>query len=161
MAEDIIQPEEKPEGSAPISSEEMIYQKLASVDEERDIPPVDDLGIIDEQYQSLSNRMKESPKLSDMQTADKRLFPDLGYNHLNNIQVSRVFPDVYNPISRILVKDLIRNSDSDMRVAEAIATVNTSVSIGIDGEGRIDELGLAGVSHEENLEKEKTKNLGL
>ena len=139
-------------------SEEIIYQNMSAVEPELEVKD-DILGDEKTEYSSLKDRMNVSPKLTDMQTADKRLFPDLGYPHLNDVQVSRIFPDVYNPMSRILVKDLIRNSDENMRVAEAIATVNTAVSIAIDGEGRIDELGLAGVSHEENMEKEKNKGL--
>ena len=110
-------------------------------------------------HRSLSQRMADSPKLSDMQTFDRRLFPDLGYTHLNNLQLARIFPDSFNPLQNILIKDLLQRDDG-LTVGECIATVHTSATIAIDGEGRLDELGLAGVSHEETMVKEQNKMIG-
>ncbi len=119
---------------------------------------------------TLEERMETSPKLSDMQTADRRLNPDLGYRHLNIMQMSRVFPDVYNPLFRIMVKDLIRRSRAEknedgiakrMTVAEAIAYVNTALSMAIDGEARIDEINIMGRAIAEDVEKTKNSMGGM
>lgn len=94
-----------------------------------------------DEEQSLEERLEGGArKPSDLQVADKRLFPDLGVKHLNVQEAARIFPDNYNPLFRIQVKDLIKNTG--MSVAEAITYVNTSLSIGIDGEGRLDEIAL-------------------
>lgn len=113
----------------------------------------------DGEHDTLEERIEYSPKLTDMQVADRRLNPDLGYPHLNVIQMSRVFPDVYNSLFRIQVKHLIRHSlihsDKKLSVAEAIAKVNTALSIGIDGEGRIDEIKILGKAVEQSENKDK------
>ena len=147
-------PEEKkqPEGSD-------LFDQLASVTPEREISLEEDSG--GDGHRTLKERIEESPNLTDMQTADRRMFPDLGSPYLNYVQVSRIFPDVYNPMFRIMVKDIIKNTNSDVSVAEAIAKVNTACSIAIDGEGRIDVLGLAGVAHAEKMASEQNKGLAL
>lgn len=138
------------------------FGQLASIVPERLIDLPDEVKDEDIGHGTLKERMEAHPNLSDMQTADKRMFPDLGVRHLNTIQVSRVFPDIYNPFGRILVKDLLKNSNNgDMSVAEALADVNTSMSIAIDGEGRIDELGLIGKTTEMETEDKKLKGMGL
>ncbi len=91
---------------------------------------------------TLSQRMKLSPKLTDAQTFDLRLFPSMKKEWLEILQVSRVFPDTYNHLFRIFVKDLMRE-DKKITLAQAIAYVHTALSIAIDGEGRIDELALS------------------
>lgn len=137
--------------------------------------PEDNVGSSDTpQYSSLEERINSGKKKSDMEVVDARLFPDLGFKHLNVMQVSRVFPDSFNPLLRIMVKSLVRHNlcsveyDKDgnvvkkpkMSVAEAIAFVNTSLTIGIDGEGRIDEIHVFGRSAETEESKAKN-NLGL
>jgi hypothetical protein len=99
----------------------------------------------DDDSGTLSQRMKSSPKLSDAQTFDLRLFPAMKKEWLEILQVSRVFPDTYNHLFRIFVKDLMRE-DRKLTLAQAIAYVHTSLSIAIDGEGRIDELALSGAT---------------
>ncbi len=134
------------------------FDKLSAVEPERDVLIDDDdegLG----GHRSLSERMKESPNLTDIQSLDKGMFPDLGYNHLNFLMVSRVFPDTYNPLQSILVKDLLMNNP-DLSVAEAIALVHTSESIAIDGEGRIDKLALGGAVHDDEAKKDEAKGMG-
>lgn len=138
------------------------------------------------QYNSLEERINYGKKKTDMEVVDTRLFPDLGFKHLNVIQVARVFPDSFNPLLRIMVKSLIRDflcggsivavltnkgkpvldeaSKPIVRiidsVAEAIALVYTALTIAIDGEGRIDEIHVFGRSAE--TEESKAKNsMGL
>lgn len=103
----------------------------------------DDLEDDDGEPITLSESIDRNRKLTDLQIADKRLNPDLGYRFLNVTQMSRTFPDSYNPLFIIYVKDLIKKSLAKgvpISVAEAIAYVNTALSISIDGEGRIDEI---------------------
>jgi len=101
----------------------------------------------------------ERIKLSDLQVADRRLNPDLSENkkmpYLNYLQMGRTFPDVYNPLFRILTKYVIKRTGKP--VAEAMALVNTALSISIDGEGRIDEIALAKGLAEIKGEQEKAK----
>jgi hypothetical protein len=89
------------------------------VPEREDIVMPDDdlggLGDLDDKegggsYGTLSQRMKNAPKLSDAQTFDLRLNPDLGESWLNFIQQSRVLPDTYNQQFRIYLKTLLRKS---------------------------------------------------
>jgi len=96
-----------------------------------------------------------TPKLTDAQTCDKRLFPDLGKEWLNNLLVSRVFPDLYNDLFEIIVKDLLIENN-DMSMGEAIATAEVALSIPIDGEGRIDEIQVfSGVVNQTSEDKSK------
>lgn len=145
--------EEEPEPS----EIDTVYQRLSGVTPERDMLLPDDGG---GGHKSLTEKLEEAPNLSDMQTADRRLFPDLDKKWLNNVEVSRVFPDIYNPLSRIFVKGLLQDSDKTLSFTEAVANVNTAMSIAIDGEGRFDELGLAGAAKEDELKKEEKKLLG-
>jgi hypothetical protein len=104
----------------------------------------------------LRKRMQMSPKLSDMQTADKRLFPVLKENvdWLNNLMVARVYPETYIPFRNIIVKNLLKEYP-EMSVTEALALAELALSVAIDGEGRIDELALFGGSSAMAEEKEK------
>jgi hypothetical protein len=99
----------------------------------------------------------ERIKKTDLQVADDRLNPDLSDKgrmpFLNFLQMGRTFPDVYNPLFRILVKYVVKTFH--FPVAEAMARVNTALSISIDGEGRIDEIALAKGLGEIKAEAEK------
>jgi hypothetical protein len=75
--------------------------------------------------------------------------------------MSRTFPDVYNYLFEILVKDMVKKSlasGSPISVPEAMAYVNTALSISIDGEGRIDEITIA-KGHIAQAEEEKNKSV--
>ena len=105
---------------------------------------------------SLSKRMQQSPKMSDMQIADKRLFPVLKETvaWLSYLMVARVSPETYLPLRNIVVKHLLKDF-SDLQMAEAVVIAETAISIAIDGEGRIDELALFGRSGEAEEEEKK------
>ena len=105
---------------------------------------------------SLSKRMQQSPKMSDMQVADKRLFPVLKETvaWLSYLMVARVSPETYLPLRNIVVKHLLKDF-SDLQMAEAVVIAETAISIAIDGEGRIDELALFGRSSEAEEEEKK------
>jgi hypothetical protein len=135
-----------------------VWGQLKSIVPERDIE-VPEEGNGGNEHGELESRMDSYRKLTDLQVADKRLNPDLGIKHLNFLQMSRTFPDVYNPMFRILVKDILKNHP-EYTVAEAIAYVSTALSISIDGEGRIDEIHIMGKAAEATAEQAK-KDAGL
>jgi len=140
----------------PKKTTDSVYDKLSSFTPEQEIDTFEDEGELTE-HKTLTAVMAESPNLTDVQSALRQLFPKSENSWLDNVQMSRVFPDVYNPLARIFVKDLIQNSNGDLSVAEAIAGVNTSMSIGIDGEGRIDVIAIMGKAADNEIEKEKNK----
>lgn len=165
----------KQESELDLSESDRLFNEMATVEPRRNVELADEGDaedrIVDDGGDTLDDRIKYSPKLTDMQVADKRLNPDLGFDHLNIIQMGRTFPDVYNPLFRILTKSLIRSSltkeadngkgkNKKITVAEAIAKVNTALSISIDGEGRLDEIHILGSSVRDNEEKSKN-NLGM
>jgi len=88
--------------------------------------------------QSLDERMESSRKMSDIQILDKRLNPDLKIDYLNVQTMGRVFPDSYNPLFNMQVKDLMRRKG--MSMTEAATYVNTSLSMAIDGEHILDTI---------------------
>lgn len=151
---------EKVKESTEQSQSDKAFDALSKIEPGRELDLLDD-GEEGGGHKTFSERMEESPNLSDMQTADKRLFPRMGEGreHLEMLQVSRVFVDSYNPYGSVLVKDLLMKEE-DLSVAEAIVLVSVAESIAIDGEGRIDVLGIAGAAKEESLLKEDKKGLG-
>ncbi|MFA5386021.1 MAG: hypothetical protein WC364_15430 [Eubacteriales bacterium] len=94
-------------------------------------------------YGSATQNMVRSPKLSDVQTIDKRLFPDLGKTFLNNLMIAGIFPDLYNDLFDIIVKGLLLEN-SEMTLEEAVCTAEVALSVGIDREGRIDAIAILG-----------------
>lgn len=146
----------------PPNQDNDLYNELSEITPERTINVGEEPT--ETGHRSMKEQLEQSPNLSDMQTADRRMFPDMKRGHWNRALVSRTFPDVYNPLTRINVKGAIRDdmdkpSAERQSLAEIITDVNTCLSISIDGEGRIDELGLAGVAHDEKLASEANKPL--
>lgn len=97
---------------------------------------------------SLRQQMQFSPKKSDAQIADERLFPLIQYKDviidwLTQLQVARIFPDVYVPYRNMIAKDLMFEYD-DITLTKAYVIAETVLSIAIDGEGRIDALAIFG-----------------
>jgi hypothetical protein len=83
------------------------------------------------------------------------LNPDLGIPYLNSIQMSRIMPDDYSPLERLMIKDLMRSQD--MPLTEAVAKVKTALTIAWDGEGRIDLIRI--VNRISELEERKKNDL--
>ncbi len=137
------------------SEADVLFNQLKSVSPAREVALEE--GLDDISSGSMSERAEESPNLTDVQSALKVLLPKLkGY--LNVIQVSRIFPDVYNALLELLTIDLLE-TDENISVVEAIFLANTVLSIAIDGEGRIDVIALYGKAAEtESASKDK---LGL
>ncbi len=153
--EPIITPEPPKQLISSSESANGVYEKIAKIIPERNVEmPGEEDGDI--RNKTASERAAESPNLSDMQTFVKQLYPNLITKWLNALQMARIFPETINKLSRIFVKQLLRDNP-DISLAEAIAYVETALTIAIDGEGRIDLLAVAGVSHTENLEKEKMR----
>lgn len=149
----------KPNGESLEVQPDALWNKLRSVAPLRNIELPEDEVAGDIEGQSMTERSAYAPKLSDLQSALQVLLPKLR-SYLNVLQVSRVFPDIYNPLRDLLVKDLLMEDDA-LSVGEAIAYVNTALSIAIDGEGRIDVIALYGRASETEMEKEKAKVGGL
>jgi hypothetical protein len=145
------------------SSSDLQWEQFSELVPERDDVklPEDDIEGLDGEFGrgGITHNMKMTPKLSDAQTFDKRLFPSSGFDWLDRLQVSEIFPDTYNHMFRIFTKDLMR-SEKGMSLGEAIATVHTSCSIALTREGRIDVLALSG-SLQANAEADKTKGIGI
>lgn len=157
MADENIEKPKEKESSA--SEADRLFSQQTEIAPLRDVELEDeDLEEGEDEHGTLEERIEGSRKLTDFQVADKRLNPDLLFRHLNVIQMSRVFPDIYNPYFRIMLKDLVKTSG--LSVAEAMAYVNTALSIAIDGEGRIDVIQIAR-GHIAQAEEEKNKGAGL
>jgi hypothetical protein len=127
----------------PKSEAEAAFDEMADIAVERGGAVADNEETDGEgEHQTLEQSLA-SPQLTDFQVADRRLSPDTGYKHLNMLQVARIFPEQYTAMRAILIKDLL-TKDQSLSVAEASAIVDTCLSIGLDGEGRIDILSLMG-----------------
>lgn len=114
--------------------------------------------------QSLDEAEQYHPQLSDMQTADKGLFPDLGDDVINALMMARVSPEIFVDIIRLNVNAEIERMDEtkEINIAKIATKWYTSGSIGLDGKGRIDRLELAGSSKEADAELEKlSKSMGI
>jgi hypothetical protein len=140
-----------------VKSANQIWSQIKSIVPEREVEIPESTG--DDGHGEIESRIDSNRKPTDFQILDKRLNPDLGIKHLNWMQMGRTFPDVYIPLFKILVFDLIKNHP-ELTVAEDIAIVNTALSISIDGEGRIDTIKTIRETVEATAEKAK-KDAGL
>jgi hypothetical protein len=133
-----------------------VYNQLSEI-----TPPRGDVddgnGELEENFAgTLAQRMKASPKLSDTQVVDKRLFPALREPWLANLMVARVFPDTMNPLRNINIKHLLQEYD-EVQMAEAISETEVAVTIPLDGEGRLDIIHMFSRLSEQAQEKEGNK----
>jgi len=138
-----------------------LYGQLSEVRPARsDVAVKEGAELLDDGGGSLAQRMKSSPKMSDTQVVDKRLFPVLKetVDWLNNLMVARVFPETLNPLRNIIVKHLLQEY-SDMVFAEAIAITEVALTVAIDGEGRMDIIHLFSKMKEDTEEEKKGKLL--
>jgi len=115
-----------------------VYDQLSEIAPPRSDVAQDD-GLEETFAGTLSQRMKVSPKMTDTQVVDKRLFPVLmeTVTWLNNLMVARVFPDTLNPLRNIIIKHLLQEYD-DVSFAEAVCIAEVALTIALDGEGRLD-----------------------
>ena len=75
---------------------------------------------------------------------------------------SRVFPDNFLDLNYLLVMSQIEEheGDDDIDILAIIALTQVATSIGYEGRGRVEDLEVAGVAHEQEMEK-LSKELGL
>jgi hypothetical protein len=103
---------------------------------------------------SLTQRMRNSPKLSDLQTVVLQAFPDLLKKWLNVLTMAEIFPDTYNDYLIIFVKELMQD-DKSITLGEAFAYVQTALSIALDREGRLDLIAIHNGAINTQSEKDK------
>jgi hypothetical protein len=130
------------------------WESLSDLVPQRDVELPDEEKIEVDGHTTLRQRQIESPRLSDAQVFDNRMFPDMGVDWLNRVQSSEIFPDSYNHFFRIYVKGRMKE-DRGMPLHQAIADVNTSCSIALGREGRFDWLAWCGSNAQKDEDKEK------
>ena len=81
---------------------------------------------------------------------------------LQSAMASRIFPDNFLDKNYLIVMSLIeeQEGDDDIDVVGIISMVQDGTSIGYEGRGRVEDLEVAGVAHEQEMEK-LSKELGL
>jgi hypothetical protein len=137
------------------------YEELVAEESVREV----DYGEIGGQ-KSLSEAEEETEQKSDLQTAMRALLPIYPNKRINSLlqsaMVSRIFPDNYIDKHFLLTASLIEEHEpeDDVDVVGIISLMQDGLSIGYEGKGRIDILEIAGVAHEEEMEK-LSKDLGL
>lgn len=106
---------------------------------------------------TLSEAMDDATDLTDMQFTAAKMFPSkVG---INDVMVGRVAPDAFLALLHIIVTDKIMSSDPNKPISinEEIINTYTTLTIGLDGKGRIDYAELLGAAKEiraqENLLK--------
>jgi hypothetical protein len=153
--EDIEEQPENEEPELPTS-----YEELVTEQPER---PID----LAEMPKSLSEMEEDTPNKTDLQAVLKTLTPVYKDAKLNDIlqayMVSRVFPDNMLDACKLTVLRRLQQCDSadpDVDVLGIILSVHSAFSIGYEGRGIVDRLEIAGVAHEQEMEK-LSKELGL
>ena len=103
---------------------------------------------------------------TDLQAVLKYLHPKYKDPRLNELlqsaMSSRIFPDNFLDKNYLLVMSIIEEheGDSDIDILGIISMVQDATSIGYEGRGRVEDLEVAGVAHEQEMEK-LSKELGL
>ncbi len=135
------------------------YENLVNEELERDIGDDGDI-------KTLTEAEEETEQKTDLQSAMTALLPRYKNKRINELlqsaMVSRIFPDNYIDKHFLITASLIEEYDptDDIDVVLIISQVQDGLSIGYEGRGRIDILEIAGVAHEEEMDK-LTKELGL
>jgi hypothetical protein len=117
--------------------------------------------------QTLAEAEEEAPHQTDLQAVLKYLHPkykDVRLNELlQSAMSSRVFPDNFWAKHRLIVTSLVEEYAEDGKDVDLIGIISMSqdaLSIGFEGRGRVEDLEVAGVAHEEELER-LSKELGM
>ncbi len=155
--------QENEEMTADIAPEPTGYGDIVTEEPEREV----DLGEIDEP-KTLTEAEEETEHKTDLQAAMRALLPKFKNKRMNELlqsaMVSRIFPDNFLDKNYLLVMSLIEESEiddnADIDVVGIISATQDGLSIGYKGQGRIDILEIAGVAHEEEIEK-LAKELGM
>jgi len=151
MAEELEGQLEEPVGYEPIATEEPELE-------------FDDVELSAER--TLAEAEEETPHQSDLQAVLKYLHPKYKDRRLNELlqsaMSSRIFPDNFLDKNYLLVMSLIEEheGDDDIDIVSIISMVQDATSIGYEGRGRVEDLEVAGVAHEQEMEN-LSKELGL
>lgn len=120
-----------------------------------------------EDRKTLTEAEEETPHQTDLQAVLKYLHPKYKDKRLNELlqsaMASRVFPDNLVDKNHLLSVSLIEEyaeAGGDVPVVDIISMVQDAISIGFEGRARVEDLEVAGVAHEEEMEK-LSKELGL
>lgn len=132
------------------------WEELSDLVAERDdvVKPDIEKEDANEGHTTLKQRQIESPRLSDYQVFDNRMFPDFGRPWMNRLMSSEIFPDSYNHLFRICVKGLMKD-DKSLPLHQAIFDSNTACSIALGREGRFDQLAHDGTVSQKDEDKDK------
>ncbi len=134
------------------SSQDAEYQALSEITPERELEPLEEELEGDGKNKGgaalggLSKRMAESSNMSDMQSSLAMLFPEFLIKYLNYLPVARILPEQFIPLLRMITKKAIREFCPKYSVTEIEIMVYTALTKGIDGEGIIDILAIAGAA---------------
>lgn len=116
---------------------------------------------------TLAEAEEEAPHITDLQAVLKYLHPKYKDKRLNELlqsaMSSRVFPDNFWAKHRLLVTALVEEYAGDGEDVDVLGIISMSqdaLSIGFEGRGRVEDLEVAGVAHEQEMEK-LSKDLGL
>ena len=137
------------------------YEDLVSEEAERDVG-LDEIGM----PRTLAEAEEGTEQKTDLQVAMRALLPKFRDRKRNDLlqsaMVSRIFPDNFIDRHFVTVACLIEEleAEEDIPFIEILTEVQDALLIGYEGRGRIDILEIAGVAHEEELEK-LSKDLGL
>jgi len=103
---------------------------------------------------------------TDLQAITRALQPRYQTKRLNDllqpVMVSRIFPDNYLDLNYLLVMSLVEEEEekNDIDFVGIVSPVQAATSIGYEGRFRVELIEVAGVAHEEEMEK-LSKELGL
>ncbi len=134
------------------------YDKLATEAPTRDLE-VDGA----DKFGSYSEQEDNDPLLSDFQSAQKRLFPDFGDEVLNRAAVERIGSDIFMDALYLGVVRRVyqHKEDEDIDVIGILLDTYGALSIGLNGQGREDDIVMAGSARETEELKKMSTNLGF
>ena len=143
--------------------DELDNEETPEVPEYKDLvvkEPELEVDLEDDDSKSVTETEEESPQTSDIKAVLHAITPSSKYQRVNDLarpaMVSRIFPDNLLDKQKLVVLSLIEEhdeNDSDIPVIDYIMNVQDMFSIGYEGRGIIERLEIAGVAHEEELEK--------
>jgi hypothetical protein len=159
-------PEDNPEegdldNEAEMPQEPPKYEEIATEVAERPVN-IEDYSA----PKSITEEEEETPQKTDIQAILGSLTPKFRNKRINELaqsaMVSRIFPDNYTDKHFLITASLIEECDphEDIDVVGIISQVQDALSIGFEGRGIVDRLEIAGVAHEQEMEK-LSKELGL
>lgn len=141
--------------------EPVTYEDLVTEEPERDID-----ASAYESPKSVTETEEDTPQKSDLQAILHAITPKFKYKRVNDLcqsaMVSRIFPDNLLDKQKLIVLSLLEEygEEEDIPVIDIMMSAQDGLSIGYEGRGIAERLEIAGVAHEEEMEK-LAKDLGL